>query len=738
MGRETEQILRGSIERVTFRNPENGYAVIKLKISNRNEIVTVTGNLLEAKVGSHVVARGRYEEHPKYGRQLFASSITSTPPSDSAGIERYLGSGLIKGIGEKTAQKLVEEFGEQTIETILNDPQKVAGVSGVGSHKAALLREAFSAEAENQEALRFLVEHNITPGLAAKIIEKYKARTIELVKKDPYQLSRQLRGIGFKTADAIAMNLGLASDSCQRIKAGLCHALEKSLDEGHCYLDKDLLMQRASSLLQLEVDEGFEKQLNELLKEGYLVCLEGRVAFSYISKAEQFVADFCYQRLRHNKNDLFDSKELLQGLRSLEEELGIHFSSEQRAAVDYSLRYPLLLITGGPGSGKTTITRAITALHKKLGKRIALCAPTGRAAQRMSQICNMPASTVHRLLGYDPVKKGFLHDSSNQLNQYDLVIVDEASMLDVLLTRDLLCAIPSSSAVIFVGDKDQLPSVGPGRVFADMLALSNLKTVFLSQLFRRQDDSSINEIAHQVNAGIMPDFSNAGDENPLSKDAFFISKKNAEDAAESIELLISQRIPQRFNFDIKHTLILTPANRGPLGTEILNKRLQQRLNPSRDKEQEIKLKDTTFRLGDKVCQRVNNYKLDESGVFNGDTGIIENVDKKNEEIVVQLWDGRRITYRRSDMHQLSLAYAMTVHRSQGSESPCVILALHDSHFTLLERQLIYTAVTRAKELLVVVGSRRAFSIACKRTNASRRLTSLNERIESFLQSKSAL
>ena len=413
-----------------------------------------------------------------------------------------------------------------------------------------------------------------------------------------------------------------------------------------------------------------------------------------------------------------------------EQSLGVSFSREQRGAVNSAATLPLLLVTGGPGCGKTTIIRALALLFKEAKLRLALAAPTGRAAQRMAQVCELPASTIHRLLKFDPIKASFLHDAHDPL-PIDAIIIDEASMIDLMLAKDLFAAIPPEARVILVGDKDQLPSVGAGRVFADLLSLHEITTVSLSQLFRRAGNSSINTIAHSINAGILPEIPEP--DGVTKSDSYFIAKKDATEAATLIESLVAEQIPKKFGIEPRHICVLTPTNRGPLGTLVLNQRIQEKMNPRRDSEQEIQIGDTVFRLGDRVCQRVNNYQIDNVGVFNGDVGEIFSVDKSHRSLTVEMWDGRLVKYEENDLQQLSLAYAVTVHRSQGSEIPCVVLALHESHFALLERQLIYTGVTRAKQLLIVVGSKKALGIACSRTSTDKRCTLLRERIRKRLR-----
>jgi exodeoxyribonuclease V alpha subunit len=400
-------------------------------------------------------------------------------------------------------------------------------------------------------------------------------------------------------------------------------------------------------------------------------------------------------------------------------------------AVESAATYPLLIITGGPGCGKTTIIKALTILFEKAGLSFALAAPTGRAAQRMSQVCSAPASTIHRLLKFDPIFSNFIFNARNPL-PFDALIIDEASMVDIMLARDLFAAIPKKCALILVGDKDQLPSVGPGRVFGDLVGCKDLRVVALSKLFRRAHESTINSVAYMINTGEVPTIPTP--DGITKSDAYFIQREDTDESGRLIESLVSEQIPKKFGFSGADIAVLTPSNRGPVGTIELNRRIQERLNPrsSRSEEEILEVGDTDFRVGDRVCQRVNNYKIDPSGVFNGDMGTIVGVNREEQKLTVELWDGRLIDYPRGEIGQLSLAYAVTVHRSQGMEVPCVVFAIDNSHFTLLERQLVYTGVTRAKKLLIIVGSKRALAIAAKRAQTKKRCTLLLERVSSRL------
>ncbi|MCO6431702.1 MAG: ATP-dependent RecD-like DNA helicase [Deltaproteobacteria bacterium] len=725
---EHNQMLRGVVSRVTYRNPSNGYCVLQVKSAEQHDPVTVVGNFIEPRIGANLVIRGQYKEHPRFGRQLSAVSITEVAPTSAEGIENYLSSGLIKGIGPKTARRLVAAFGEKTLQIIHREPEKVAKLSGVGRRKAEIIHKTFSEQRVTQEIIQFLVERGITPNLAHRIFDQYKQNTVEVVSKDPYLLARQLRGVGFLTADEIALNLGFEPASPQRLKAGIYYALERAADEGHCFLPDIELVKRAGALLGLEEQTDLRPHIAALIEERFLIQKKEKVYLTHLYRAEEFVAKFISSRLEPWPAPLLDERAVESCLHEAASSLGVTFSPEQKEAVRLALRHPILIVTGGPGCGKTTIIRALALVFARAKRRLVLAAPTGRAAQRMAQVCQQSASTIHRLLRFDPRRGSFLHGINDPLPA-DAVILDESSMIDILLAKDMFSAIPSDATLVLVGDKDQLPSVGPGKLFADLIALGKVPTIALTQLFRRGEESRVNVIAQMINAGVFPEIPEP--DGVVKSDAYFIAKRDSEECAVLIEKLMADQIPRKFNIARESITVLTPSNRGPLGTIELNKRLQQRLNPAGlfDVEQELEHHGSIYRIGDRVCQRVNNYQIDTYGVYNGDLGVIHSVDRPSHSLVVELWDGRLIKYESGDIGQLSLAYAVTVHRSQGSEIPCVILALSDSHYMLLERQLLYTAVTRAKQLLIVVGSKRALAMASRRAPTKRRCTSLVEMIE---------
>lgn len=722
----TDSVIEGVIQRVTFHNPLNGYSVLQVEIPSMVDPVTVTGRVLSAAEGMRVIAQGTFEDHPKFGRQFQARTITESLPTEPDDQVKHLSSGIVSGIGKKLAQRLVDAFGDELIEKLATDPEAVSKVPGIGKEKALSLAQHFQEFQAREGILRFCQQHDIPNGLAKRIYDRYGENTLAILTQNPYRLARELKGIGFLTADKIGMKLGLREDAEVRIEGALLFALEKVGDDGHCYLTRDELVSKTVELLRPSGPLPFDDAIQSLISIELIAVRDEKLYLPQILAAEDFVANWVAERCKQESIDQnINAGEIVS---SIENILGITFSNEQRQGLVLAASNPLLLITGGPGCGKTTLIRGIVSYFRSLGLQIALTAPTGRASQRMSTVCDFPASTIHRLLKFDPLTGGFVH-SINEPLQFDLIIVDEASMLDIFLMRDLCKAIPNSTRVIFVGDRDQLPSIGPGRVFSDLLSVREIPSVSLVHIFRRESTSAINDIAFKINMGEVPVIPSP--DGVTKTDAYFLPTKTAEEASDLIEHLVANQIPKHFGFNLDDILVLTPSNRGPLGTMSLNDRLQRRFTVE-DEEQTIVDGESRFRVGDRICQRVNNYQIDPQGVFNGDTGKVYAVDRTHKRLVIDLWDGRLITYEKDSISQLSLGYAVTVHRSQGSESPVVVLALHESHFSLLERQLLYTAVTRAKKLLLIVGSRKAFAIACKKSGALKRRTGLREKISKLI------
>lgn len=721
--------VKGYVKRIRFQNNDNGFCILIVEDENTSQDVIVTGTSFSVFEGCYIVAKGSFVTHPKFGKQLKASVITETIPSDSKGVEKYLASGILPGIGEKTAKKIVGALGKNAVEKILEDKNCLNEVKGFPKNKINLTYEILKEQQEEGNAIRFLIEHNISPTLATMIFKRFGENSINVVSNDPYRLCTEVTGIGFLKADEIAYKMGFKKDDLRRIKAGISYTLEKVTEDGHCYLKEDILKEKTKIILGLDEDiTSIETLINDLVNENVLVRRNDNIMLLKFDVAENFIKKIILEKTKSDLKPLISEKFIEITVPKIESTLNLKYSDEQIKAIKLANKTRFLLITGGPGSGKTTIINAISKIFLAAGKEIKLAAPTGKAAQRLSLVTNLKAQTIHRLLKYDPVSQTFIHNLDNQIKA-DVFIIDECSMIDILLTKDLFEAIPRNATLIMVGDKDQLPSVGPGRVYADLLEIETIPRIFLSQIFRRDNTSNINQIAFDINRGIIPKIPIP--DGVTKSDVFFIPKDSPFEIANLTEKLVCNQIPNKFGFSLDDIMVLTPMNKGPLGTIELNKRLQNAINPieALDTEQEIIVNDTSFRLNDRVCQRVNNYSLGDSGVYNGDTGIITRVNSYAQTLHVRLWDGKEIEYQKANLTELQLAYTLSVHRSQGSEIPCVVLLLHNCHHMLLERQLIYTAITRAKKLLIIIGQQQALAYAIKTQNSVKRNSMLIEKIK---------
>ena len=747
-------LINGAIDRFTFRNPSNGFVIAQLRIDQDDKRVQSLPGMMERSakiavigtfpssvdVGTYVVVRGRWEIHPKFGKQLRAFSVTETKPTTVETIEAYLSSPSVRGIGPQLAERIVKHFGEDTLNIIDTDPQRLLEVPGIKRKKLNEILLHWKEQKNQREVNIFFQNYGVSFSLAKRIYEEFAEHTIEVVKSNPYILARTVRGIGFLTADRIAMSLGLSKNSPERLEAGMRYTLETAMEDGHTFLLEEELIQRSNRLLEADVTEEKEAFISALVKKGLVIRNDTKIYLPSMFVAEKRLSSNLAKRILHGS--LFLNKiapETIEAVLSApltavnntdkEGELCLthnYLSEEQIQAVKLVAESPLVVITGGPGCGKTTVIRALVNLFQRAGLILKLAAPTGRAAQRMAEVTGADASTIHRMLKYDPYERAFYHCAKHPL-ELDVLIVDESSMIDLELASSLFDALEKHVRVIVVGDADQLPSVGPGLFLWDLLNVKEVPRVCLSKLFRRAEESAITHIAHDINNNqvpVIPD-SNSG----ANSDAFFVSADNPEDAATKIEQLFVDLLPRRFGFSHSDITVLSPMNKGELGILALNKRLQSRLVPDTAEVHKLQVGDLEFRLGDRVCHRVNNYQLGGAGVFNGDQGRIIGVDLPNRALFVELWDGREIQYQGEDLAQLDLAYAITVHRSQGSEIPAVILALHDSHSILLERQLVYTAITRAKSMLVIVGTRNAIALATRRNRGRKRNSTLCEMIQ---------
>lgn len=712
--------LGGSVERVVFHAEESGFCVLRVAVRGRREPVTVVGRAAAVAPGEHVECQGQWVNDRTHGLQFRAAELRTVAPSTREGIERYLASGMVRGIGPRFAKRLVAAFGERIFEVIERQPERLLELEGIGPKRKARLVEAWAEQRAVREIMVFLQSHGVGTARAVRIFKTYGDAALERVRENPYRLALDIHGIGFKSADQIARRLGIAPDSLIRARAGLRHVLQEIAAEGHCAAERSALLRRAAALLEAP-EPTIERALEEELAAGELVAepIEGRacVLLAALQRAEVGVAGNLGRLLEGPP--AWGPIDTARAIPWVERQAGITLSAGQREAVARAVNGKVTVITGGPGVGKTTVVNAILRILAAKGVRMDLCAPTGRAARRLADTTGREARTIHRLLEFDPRRFAFKHDRERPL-ETDLVVVDECSMIDVVLMSQLLRAIPSEAALLLVGDVDQLPSVGPGAVLADLIASRRVPTVRLEEVFRQAAASRIIVNAHRIHRGELPERPAPG--RGLS-DFYLVACAGPEEIHERLMETVTERIPRRFGLDpVAEVQVLTPMNRGPLGARALNVELQARLNPAA--EPALERFGWRYAPGDKAIQMVNDY---EKEVFNGDIGRVAGVDP--EEGVVRIdFDGRAVEYRLDELDELSLAYATTVHKSQGSEYPAVVIPLAVQHYTLLARNLLYTAVTRGRRLVVLIAEPRALAIAVRNAGASRRLTRLAERL----------
>ena len=747
--------LSGVVERVTFASEETGYSVVRLSVKGRPDLVTAVGNLADVNPGESLELEGVWTHHAQYGRQFKASSYRTVLPATVEGITRYLGSGLIKGIGPVMAERVVNKFGVDTLDVIGNEPQRLLDVLGIGRKRVNKIVEAWAEQKQIREVMIFLQGHGVRPSWAVKIYKAYGDASVQVVQEEPYRLAREIQGIGFKTADQIAQAMGLPTDSPQRVAAGIAFALSEMADEGHVYMPQEELAEVASKMLEVPSELVFQG-MSTLEEEGQIHrevmryplldgASHGREAagsesalkeaalretpdvHSTADESAVYLRPFYFGEIgvAHQLQQLLASPDSRLGaLRGVMWEVmlsdtgdSVALSERQKEAVRVALTQKMAVLTGGPGTGKTTTVRTIISLLDRFKRSYALASPTGRAAKRLAETTGRPAKTIHRLLGFAP-GEGFKHDEENPLD-IDMLIVDEASMLDLLLANHLFKALHPGTHLLLVGDADQLPSVGAGNVLRDIIDSGKVTVVRLDLIFRQAQESMIVTNAHRINKGLMPSFPSS------ATDFFFFVQDDPDRAADLIVDIVQNRIPRKFGYDPRKDIqVLSPMYRGAVGVSVLNARLQAALNPPTEKKAERWLGGRVFRVGDRVIQLHNNYALD---VYNGDVGHIERIDTVNQALHVRI-DDNLVRYDWSEVDELALAYAISVHKSQGSEYPAVVIPLMTAHYMMLKRPLLYTAITRARELVVLVGTKKALAISVRSNQVVERHSGLGVRL----------
>jgi exodeoxyribonuclease V alpha subunit len=710
---ETES-LSGTIASVLFRNEENGYTVCRVAVPGRSEPIVVVGACAAAWIGEAMKADGRWTRHPQFGLQFQADVITCIAPTSARGIERFLASGLIRGVGKVVAERLVAHFGKETLNVIEKESARLEEVEGIGPVRRRMIKDSWIEQKAVRDIMIFLQGHEIGAAQATRIHRQYGSQAVALITENPYRLCRDIWGIGFKTADKVASSLEIPHDSPLRAQAGLVHVLQTMTEEGHCFSNETELLGQANALLGIDEDQ-LRPSLDRIIDLRYLVRDGSRIYITGLYDAERGVAD----RLRHIRDTPVPFRMILsdKALPWAEERMKLRFETTQADALRMALTEKVSIITGGPGVGKTTIIRALVDVFEARKLRVALAAPTGRAAKRMEEATHREAKTLHRMLKYMPTTGRFEQDRDVPL-EADVFIVDEVSMVDIPLMHAFLNAVPDASCLVFVGDTDQLPSVGPGNVLHDMITSDVIACRKLKTIFRQETGGWIVRNAHNVNRGEPLELPGAGDVS----DFYFMEAQEPEDVIQKLLTLVTDRIPKRFGFDpMNDVQVLTPMRRNQLGADNLNAILQGALNPS---GAEIHRMGRVYRVGDRVMQVRNNYDKD---VFNGDIGRIRSLDKELHQVKVD-FDGRLVDYDLADLDELVHAYACSIHKSQGSEYPAVVILMTTQHFKMLQRNLLYTGITRGRRLVCLVGSMKAVYIATRNNEIRMRRTALAERL----------
>lgn len=722
--------IRCVVERITYQNIENGYSVLKCAVKNHSDLVTVVGNLIDVNIGSVLLIEGNWKNDARYGRQFIAENWEETLPATVFGIEKYLGSGMIKGIGPKFARRIVQKFGTDTLEVIETDIMRLLEVPGIGKRRVNQIEESWERQKEIKNIMIFLQEHNVSTAFAAKIYRQYGNESIDIVKENPFRLADDIWGIGFKTADSIAARLGIEKDASIRLRSGIMYTLSQLAEEGHVYARREQLIKKAEELLGAEEIQ-IASILKNMLDEKEIIGENSEISgeciylppFYYAetgasNKLKKLIAQPAADRLWKNlmkvRKDT-GNEHLSVNVAGIQKKVHMEYDEIQAEAIRCAATAKVLILTGGPGTGKTTTTRGIIAAYQNFGLKILLAAPTGRAAKRMTEAVGLEAKTIHRLLEFKPLE-GYQKNEENPL-EGDVLIVDECSMIDIVLMNALLKAVPLHMRLILAGDIDQLPSVGAGNVLRDMIDSGMFPVVRLTRIFRQAQTSRIIMNAHRINRGQMPDLSNG-----QNTDFFFMNQEDPQEAVKIIVSLVQNKLPRFYHIQSREIQVLTPMQRGVIGALNLNAALQEAINPQGNG---LRRSGFIYRENDKVMQIKNNYDKE---VFNGDIGIVEKADQQERTLLVD-FDGRSVEYDITELDELVHAYATTIHKAQGSEYPIVIMPVLMNHYVMLQRNLIYTGITRAKKILILVGTKKALSYAVRNVTVTRRNSLLKERLQ---------
>ncbi len=729
---ENAEKLSGVVERITFHNMDTGYAVLRVSVRGKRDPITVVGLISTVVAGEYIEAYGQWINDKQHGLQFKADALKTTPPHTVEGMIKYLGSGLIKGIGPKYAKRIVEIFGERTLEVIDKSPTSLSEVHGIGPQRLEKIRRSWNEQRGVREVMIFLQSYGIGTARAVRIFKTYGDQSIELIKSNPYRLTQDIWGIGFKIADDLARRLGLPEDSPLRARAAVRFVLQMYQDDfGHiCYPEEGVVSKTMEitnippEIVKDAIEAG--RQEDEFVRDSAPKCskiVQNEFEPTLLYTKPMFLAELgvarSIKRLLKGDHPL-PTTDLERAVNWVEDRMGVQLAPAQRDALKAAMTNKLLVITGGPGVGKTTIVRGILEVFAAKGLRIGLGAPTGRAAKRLSESTGREAKTIHRLLEVDPQQGGkFKRDRDHPLD-FDLLVIDEVSMVDVVLMNQLLRAVPPWCSLVLVGDMDQLPSVGAGAILADIIFSDVVPIVRLTQIFRQANQSYIIRAAHSILEGVVPEPATAP-----PGDFFFVESNDPETILEKLITIVKDRLPARFGFDpCKDIQVLAPMNKSELGVRNINLELQKALNPAKSGVEQVERFGWTFRVGDKVLQTHNNYQKE---VFNGDIGKIVGIDTQESELLVE-FEGRTVLYEFGELDELTLAYCTTIHKSQGSEYPAVVIPLHTQHYMMLQRNLLYTGITRGKKIVTVVGSRKAFEMAVRNQERAMRFSLLRERL----------